>query len=49
MMSVSRHWNRLQKRISGLSIPGSIQGDVGWGCGQPGLVRDVPTHNRVTR
>ena len=27
-------------------IPGNIQGQVGWGSEQPGLVEDVPVHCR---
>ena len=27
-------------------LPGSVQGQVGWGFGQPGLVEGVPAHGR---
>ena len=27
-------------------IPGSAQGQVGWGFGQPGLVGGIPAHGR---
>ncbi|GAB0180902.1 mitochondrial enolase superfamily member 1 [Grus japonensis] len=28
------------------SLPGSVQGQVGWGFQQPGLVEDIPAHGR---
>ena len=31
---------------NGCPIPGSVQGQVGWGFEQPGLVEDVPAHGR---
>ena len=37
---VVRCWNRLP-RERGYSIPGGVQGQVGWGPGQPGLVLNV--------
>ena len=40
-----RHWNRLP-RGCGYPIPGSVQGHVGWGFEQPGLVEGVPDHSR---
>jgi len=44
-MRVVKHWNRLL-RGSGGPIPGNIQGQVGRGSEQPGLVEDVPAHCR---
>jgi len=32
--------------ISGGPIPGNIQGQVGWGSEQPGVVEDLPAHCR---
>jgi len=34
------------KRSRRCPIPGSIQGQVEWGFGQPGIVRDDPVHDR---
>ena len=37
-----RYWNRLSREVvDALSIPGGVQGQVGWGPGQPGLVLNV--------
>ena len=33
-------------RGCGCPIPGSVQGQVGWGLEQPGLVEGVPAHGR---
>jgi len=35
---------QVAQRGSGGSIPGNIQGQVGWGSEEPGLVEDVPAH-----
>ena len=35
---VVRCWNRLHREAVDGPIPGGVQGQVGWGCGQPGLV-----------
>ncbi|KAK4808877.1 hypothetical protein QYF61_007992 [Mycteria americana] len=40
---VVKHWNRLPK-ATGCPIPGSVQGQAGWGFEQPGLVEGVPAH-----
>ena len=42
---VVKHWNRLP-RGCGCPIAGSVQGQVGWGSEQPGLVEGVPAHGR---
>ena len=34
------------QRNSGCPIPGSVQGQFGWGFEQPGLVEGVPAHGR---
>jgi len=34
------------QRSCGCPLPGSVQGQVGWGFEQPGLVEDVPAHGR---
>jgi len=34
------------QRSCGCPCPGSIQGQVGWGFEQPGLVEGVPAHGR---
>ena len=39
--------DQVAKRGGGCLIPGSIQGQVGWGSEQPDLVEDVPAHGRV--
>ena len=41
---VVRHWNRLPRE--GYPIPGGIQGQVGWGPGQPELVGGSSAHGR---
>jgi len=33
-------------RSCGCPLPGSVQGQVGWGFEQPGLVEGVPVHGR---
>ena len=33
-------------RSCGCPIPGSVQGQVGWGFEQPDLMKDVPAHGR---
>ncbi|GAB0188788.1 hypothetical protein GRJ2_001344100 [Grus japonensis] len=43
-MRVVRHWNRLP--IEAVAAPSPVQGQVGWGFGQPGLVEGVPAHGR---
>ena len=37
---------QVSQRNCGCSIPGSVQGQVGWGFEQPGIVEDVPAHGR---
>ena len=43
-----KHWHRLPRGSAG-PIPGNIQGQVGWGSEQPGVVEDVPSHCRGFR
>jgi len=38
---------RMPHRTYGCSLPGSVQGQAGWGFEQPGLVEGVPAHGRV--
>jgi len=40
------HWNRLPREVVDAPLPGSVQGQVGWGFEQPGLVEGVPAHSR---
>ena len=41
-MRMVRCWNRLlREAVDALSIPEGVQGQVGWGPGQPGLVLKV--------
>jgi len=35
---------QVAQRSYGCPLPGSVQGQVGWGFEQPGLVEDVPAH-----
>jgi len=37
---------QVAQRSCGCPLPGSIQGQVGQGFGQPGLVEGVPAHGR---
>ena len=37
-------WRHIAQRGSGCHIPGTIQGQVGQGSEQPGLVEDVPAY-----
>ena len=37
---------QVAQRSGGCPIPGSVQGQVGWGFEQPGLVEGVPAHGR---
>jgi len=37
---------QVAQRSCGYPLPGSVQGQVGWGFEQPGLVEDVPAHGR---
>ena len=41
---VVRHWHRLLIEV--VDVPSLVQGQVGWGFEQPGLVEDVPAHGR---
>ena len=34
------------QRSCGCPLPGSVQGQVGWGFDQPGVVEGVPAHSR---
>jgi len=43
---VVRPWHRLHRKSCGCLIPGSVQGQVGWGFEQPDLVESVPAHGR---
>ena len=47
-MRVVRCWNRLPREaVDAPSIPGDVQGRVGWGPGQPGLVLNVEVGGRA--
>jgi len=37
---------QVAQRICGCPFPGSVQGQVGWGFEQPGLLEGVPAHGR---
>ncbi|GAB0185910.1 hypothetical protein GRJ2_001056300 [Grus japonensis] len=43
---VVRHWHKLPREVVDAPIPGSVQGQVGWGFGQRSLVEGVPAHGR---
>lgn len=43
---VVRPWHGLPREVVDFPIPGSVQGQVGQGCGQSGLVEDVPARCR---
>ena len=42
---VVRDWNRLSSEVMD-PLPGSTQGQAGWGCEQPGLEEGVPAYSR---
>jgi len=37
---------QVTQRSCGCPLPGSVQGQVGWGSEQPGLVDGVPAHGK---
>ena len=37
---------QVAQRSCGCPLPGSVQGQLGWGFEQPGLVEGVPAHGR---
>jgi len=37
---------QVAQRSCGCLLPGSVQGQVGWGFEQPALVEGVPAHGR---
>jgi len=41
-----RHWNRLPSEVVSAPLPGSIEGQAGWGFEQPGLEGGVPAYSR---
>lgn len=45
-MRLVRHWNRLPTEVVGCPSPSNAQGQVGWGCEQPGLVEGDHAHGR---
>ena len=46
-MRVVRHWNKLSREVGAHTLGGSsVQGQVGWGFEQPGLVECVSAHGR---
>ena len=45
-LRVVRHWNRFFRESYRCPIPGCVQGQVGWGPGQPKLVGGSPAHSR---
>jgi len=45
-MRAVRHWHRLPRVAAGCPLPGSVQGQVGWGFEHPGLVEGVLAHGR---
>ena len=38
---------QVAQRSCGCPLPGSVQGQAGWGSGQPALVEGVPAHGRA--
>ena len=38
---------QVAQRYCGCPVPGSVQGQVGWGLEQPGLLEGVPAYGRV--
>jgi len=37
---------QVAQRSCGCSLPGSVQGQAGWGFEKPGLVEGVPAHGK---
>jgi len=46
-VGVVGHWSRFPREVVDALLPGSVQGQAGWGFGQPGLVEVVPACGRV--
>jgi len=46
-MRVMKPLERVAQRGGRCTIPGNIQGKVGWGSENPDLVEDVPAHGRA--
>jgi len=45
-LRVIRPWAQVAQRSCGCPLPGCVQGQVGRGFEQPGLVEGVPAHDR---
>ena len=43
---VMRHWSMLPREVTNAPVPGRVQGQVGRGFGQPGLVEGGPAPGR---
>lgn len=41
---MERHLNSLLREVVDIPVPGSIQGHIGWGFEQPGLLECDPAH-----
>jgi len=44
-MSMVRPWHKLPREAVAAPLPGRVQGQVGQGFQQPGLVEGVPAHD----
>ena len=45
-VKVVRHWHRLPREAENAPFPGNVQGQIGRGFEQLGLVDGVPAHGR---
>jgi len=46
---VVRCWKRLPREVVNAPTPGGVQGQVGWGPGQPAVIGGSPAHGSGVR
>jgi len=45
-LDIRKKLKQVAERSCGCPLPGSVQGQAGWGFEQPGLLEGVPAHGR---
>ena len=43
---VVKHWKKLPREVVDAPFLESVEGQAGWGLGQPDLMKDVPAHGK---